>query len=764
MNIEAPSEPPQPPDPPAVARAAISSPEPTRWQRCTTYLHDLWDRTRRMVAVLAIVRFSLLIPALLAATLIVADQMVDILRAVGDSKQDISVAWLLTAAAFCGLTVWYAARTMLRFRFASNPASDPAVHPKLKRLLPRLLGIAISAMLAIRVGLLAHSSTKSHSLWRFTGFLTALTIAVGFYVFKRRRIAQLPGLSFLASPEQQEARNLHRFRELAPITRRVFIALIVAAVLVNVLFMWDTFYDSGIPVALGAPAILLLGLGLTTVGGSVLVYMGNHYAIPIISLLLVWIAVCSIGNDNHVVRTSDGAPSHGFLTRAGMLPPEDLKTSSPLKLLTVDQYFNEWFDDLARDVPGNDEIPVFVVAAEGGGLRAAYWTAAVLAALEDQTATTSTPFARHLFAISGVSGGSVGAALFDAAVAERVSAPSTTPLLADMDLMLGKDFLSDTLGAALFPDLLQRFIPLPLFNDRAIALDRAFDRAWASAHARHPKRLSDPFHNLWLASPHRVPLLLFNSTVVETGQRAINSPLATTTSIEDHNFADMLPVGRRIGTALPLSTAALLSARFTYVSPAALIDTHRTDAPRWLRVVDGGYFDNSGAVTAQEIARSIIAAHKPKASPTDPDPSPSRPMRVIVLHLPNQPDIPSAVIDENKKKASSLEFLSEALAPILTLLQTRSARGTQAVSYLKREPDVELQSIRPCIASVAAPLGWVLSEQVRFDMKAQVAEGASVDNDCAARRLAWVKKILNGEPGALYCQFESADCTASKWP
>lgn len=760
MNIEAPSDPPQPPNPPAAA--------PSLAQQCMSYLHELWDRTRRMVAVLAIVRFSLLIPAALAATLIVADQMVDILRAVGESKQDASVAWLLAAAAFCGLTVWYAARTMLRFRFASNPASDPTVHPKLKRLLPRLLGIAIPTLLAIRVGVLARSSTKSHGLWLFTGALTVLAVIVGLYVFKRRHIAQLPGLSFLASPEQQEARNLHRFRELAPATRRVFITLIVTAVLVNLLFMWEVFYDKGLPVALGAPAILLLGLGLATVGGSVLVYMANHYAIPIISLLLVWIAVCSIGNDNHVVRTSDGASSHGVLRRTVMAAPETLATSSPLGSQTIDQYFNDWFEDLARDVPGNDRIPVFIVAAEGGGLRAAYWTAAVLAALEDATAKTQTPFSRHLFAISGVSGGSIGAALFDAAVAERVSAKAagTGPLLDDMDLMLGRDFLSDTLGAALFPDLLQRFIPLPVFNDRAIALDRAFDRAWASTHASDANRLSAPFHDLWHVSPHRVPLLLFNSTVVETGQRAINSPLATTTPLEDANFADILPVGRRIGTQLPLSTAALLSARFTYVSPAALIDTHRTNAPAWTRLVDGGYFDNSGAVTAQEIARTIIAANKPKlkASPTDPEPPAPRLMRVIILHLPNEPDIPSALIDENKKKASHLEFLSEALAPIFTMLQTRSARGTQAVNYLKREPDVELQSIRPCTASVAAPLGWVLSEQVRSDMKAQVAEGASVDSDCAARRLAWVKQILSGEPRAPYCPFESADCAASKSP
>jgi len=71
------------------------------------------------------VRFSLLIRALLAITLLVADQMIDLLRAGGEDKQGVAVLWLVGTSAFAGLAVWYAARTMLRFRVASNPASDP---------------------------------------------------------------------------------------------------------------------------------------------------------------------------------------------------------------------------------------------------------------------------------------------------------------------------------------------------------------------------------------------------------------------------------------------------------------------------------------------------------------------------------------------------------------------------------------------------------------------------------------------------------------
>ena len=94
-----------------------------------------------------------------------------------------------------------------------------------------------------------------------------------------------------------------------------------------------------------------------------------------------------------------------------------------------------------------------------------------------------------------------------------------------MDRILGGDFLADTLGAGLFPDLLQRFLPAPLLDDRAIALKRSFERAWARAHPEDPARLREPFVDLWRVHPEQVPLLFLNSTVVETGQRAIGAPL-----------------------------------------------------------------------------------------------------------------------------------------------------------------------------------------------------------------------------------------------
>ena len=721
------------------------------WHRVMAWLRESWLQLRVFVAVLSIVRFSLLIPMILIVTLIAADQMIDLLRALGEDQEGVAVVWLLSTSAFAGLTVWYSARTMLRFRFASNPASDRKVHPRLKRWLPGILGVAIPASLTIRVALLAYISTHAKGLWYFALALVAITGAVAFYIFQRHNLARRTGLHLLAEEEGTEARNLERWRELQPTTKKVFYTLLAINVLFLACFSWDAFYQIGAPAKLGASAILLLGLGLTTVIGSALVYMGNHYSMPVLRLLAAWVVLCSINNDNHAVRETLQSGSHGFLTRPDMPAPGSL-AQSPLGNLTASDYFQDWWRDLQHDVAeSNGPIPVFVVAAEGGGMRAAYWTAAVMGALEEATGKSPTPFSRHVFAISGVSGGSVGAAIFDIALANRTRnsqlqrQADNQNWVDEMDGVLGKDFLSDTLGNALFPDLLQRFLPAPILNDRAIALEHSFERTWSTMHPREQLQLTSSFHDLWRDNPHMVPLLFFNSTVVETGQRAINSPLATSPITVDTTFADVLPLGRQIGTELPLSTAALLSARFTYVSPAGLINTHpeetnRADLPTWMRIVDGGYFDNSGAVTAQELARAIIAARSryKNEHPSEPQ----RPMQVIVLHLPNSPLQPSADLNAQQRASSGHKWMSELLAPLNSLLNTRSARGTQAVSYLKGEPNVKLLTIRPQITRVAAPLGWVLSGQVRDEMRRQLDCDTASDNS-ATTPLCWVERLIN---------------------
>jgi hypothetical protein len=120
----------------------------------------------------------------------------------------------------------------------------------------------------------------------------------------------------------------------------------------------------------------------------------------------------------------------------------------------------DWNSRITAKYPARQVRPLFIVATEGGGIRTAYWTATVLGTIQDADPS----FADHIFAISGVSGGSLGAAVFDALEAEATPQGEFTKR---GQAILSQDFLSPAIATMLFPDLIQRFLPFPvLFLDR----------------------------------------------------------------------------------------------------------------------------------------------------------------------------------------------------------------------------------------------------------------------------------------------------------
>ena len=182
---------------------------------------------------------------------------------------------------------------------------------------------------------------------------------------------------------------------------------------------------------LGTGAVLVLAGAAWVFWGSVLVYYGQRVHLPLLVLAVFWVAFCSLTNDNHDLRTV--TPMKGY-TRP--------KLSDALK---------EWHEHIAKKYPGTVH-PLYIVASEGGGIRAAYWTAAVLGTIQDEQPA----FADHVFAISGVSGGSLGAAVFASLLPDG---HDRKDFALRAESMLGRDFLSPAMAAMLCPDFLQRFWP-----------------------------------------------------------------------------------------------------------------------------------------------------------------------------------------------------------------------------------------------------------------------------------------------------------------
>lgn len=251
----------------------------------------------------------------------------------------------------------------------------------------------------------------------------------------------------------------------------------------------------------------------------------------------------------------------------------------------------------------------FAIHADGGGLRAALFTAVVLAAADDMTCGA---FGSHVFAASGVSGGSLGIATWAVMrqefrwkeeAAGRVpwgdcerrrdangQPPGSTvvgvafPLEAMVSSTLVLDHLSTAIAALLKSDLLSPWgdatrgqALLDSWQGAAIAVLAADEKnpPWRQGFSATLRGVT--------AGLDRPPLLMFTATGVETGGRVVFSN------------AKWWPVDKT--NSRSIGVAALNSARFPGISPAGAV----FHEGKWIRVVDGGIFDNSGAATLREM-------------------------------------------------------------------------------------------------------------------------------------------------------------------
>src|SRR5260370_36425546 len=109
-------------------------------------------------------------------------------------------------------------------------------------------------------------------------------------------------------------------------------------------------------------------------------------------------------------------------------------------------------------------------------------------------------------------------------------------------------------------------------------------------------RLAESFHGLWKGDRcDRIPSLFLTGPWVETGQRMIASNLAVDAGI----FNDTADAFSFIDYPIPASTAAHLSARFTYVSPAG--SPRKRNAKTAAHVGRGGYFQDSRTAAAPDV-------------------------------------------------------------------------------------------------------------------------------------------------------------------
>ena len=237
---------------------------------------------------------------------------------------------------------------------------------------------------------------------------------------------------------------------------------------------------------------------------------------------------------------------------------------------------------------GKNTQKMLVVATAGGGIRAGAWTAEVMTRLQQDCKAASD----SLLLVSSVSGGSMGSMFVVAPYTGDGAYPTSDNELKQVRFNTKRSSLSAVGWGLVYPDL---FRTIPLFGpavpeklDRGWSLENSWSTAWRNA------RLDTPTMARWRQDVYDGvrPAVIFNATASESGERFL---VASTDAPFDgaRQFSQLFP-----GEDIDVSTAARLSATFPFASPLARASDGLVKSG--YHVGDGGYYDNSGLLSAVE--------------------------------------------------------------------------------------------------------------------------------------------------------------------
>lgn len=422
--------------------------------------------------------------------------------------------------------------------------------------------------------------------------------------------------------------------------------------------------------------------------------------------------------------------------------------------------FDRWLAGSAACNPagGTTVRPMVLIAASGGGIRAAAWTTGVL----DRLQQAGSCAASATFLSSGVSGGSVGLALSrgsdPVAAVARLAEPEA--LTAGITGTVVGDLVAGTTGVRL-PSLVGGEWD---WRDRAGLMELAWERKEPTLAAGYNASPVGPGG-----------YLILNSTATGSGCKVLISQVRLDvepavkqdgTPVDEAAIPPVTPrcgalsgqppasldLQRTYGQCTPdmsWATASMLSARFPTVTPAGRVPPERrpndeggqTDCrdAQPLQLIDGGYAESSGVGTLADIApalQQVVRRHNASMGGAGPFVVP------MVLYLE----------DETRKDiASGPEDLSpELFVPLVGRgakdVQTSTPTWLQRVSDAYADPcpatgdtacRAAVQQVRNAIEggvvvatpltrpSVDAPLGWTLSQDSRSQLKRGLDEQAA---------------------------------------
>jgi hypothetical protein len=513
----------------------------------------------------------------------------------------------------------------------------------------------------------------------------------------------------------------------------------------------------GAPRALGTLGVALLGIA----GMLVLLHLAAAASarrvprgvfrqpwlpkhVPLVTLLIVWGVAAWIINDKanetvHQARTVSATSAPG----------------------PIDDAVAQWLDREATGSP--DQVPMLLVAASGGGAKAAYWTDLVLDCVFGEGAPASgeggecdppqgSDRLARLFLTSSVSGGSVGVYHL---VRHRRRAQAW------VDAAAGPEVLSPAVAWGLLHDLPAFMIGM--HNDPRRCVDgsscrRHADRALVqeAAVANFENGIVPPKGGgLLEARADGAPVTVFNGALDGADGRVLLSPLSLAPprsrnpvcrtpwtgepaagSVDGHDMLNVqreqLPQQRPRRFVpvppyndVPFVTAALLSARFPIVSPAARLGDTKPrgkvrgcDMPATLppvQIRDGGYVENSGVLTIVDLLPALDRAVQQWKTSNDKE---DLDVPFIVVSIDDDPAVIGGDPELEEAPRDSLGISKRAGPGYLTRMSRDRLESCQ-------HPNVHYVRISPAPHTGAqAATGWELSRTTREeDLAAALADG-----------------------------------------
>ncbi|MFT5819608.1 MAG: hypothetical protein ACI8ZM_000833 [Crocinitomix sp.] len=441
---------------------------------------------------------------------------------------------------------------------------------------------------------------------------------------------------------------------------RINFAIFWGAIATLSFFIFFNIFPLLIPI--NGLSILLAGLVFYTFLAYMLIIIGGRNKLPILTLIVTVGVILSM-----------------ILAPESSLHDVRLEDNPKIKVenrVTIKEYVAAWFKDHKTEIDNykKDSYPIVFVSSEGGGSRAAFWTLMAHNAMEGKVEN----YYDHIFSLSGASGGNTGNSFY---VAYNEAAHEIHNVDSMANAVFQKDFVSTDIGLLFGRDSWQSIVGSGRFFDRSEFLQQRWEDALSiyfgetfkgdKNESENPvvNPLKREFLSFWYDENQQLkfdhPLFLLHTTHVQSGDHATMSAV----QIEDfipQNMDLLKRTNDSLGKTIPLSSGALMNARFPIVCPSGKI-------PGVGNFVDAGYYDNFGAAETRAAMNAVIAFLADTSNAYNAD-------DFELVHLVFRNGLPSTNPDEYVKVRSNrsaknaqnepynyYDPVAESLVPVLAL-------------------------------------------------------------------------------------------------